>query len=553
MLRQRVASDAALRPLAAGVVRRAELLIDQPPVEHLIRGTRLLDVSRTAVARIVRLGMAYHLTGDDRFAHRFAEEADAIAGFPDFGPNHYLDVAEMATALGIGLDWFKEALPKVTRERVVQALREKVIATATDDQWWWGVETNWSAVCMAGVLVACRAILQDGPDSDAQRLADRVRSHAKAAFACYEPDGVYPEGPTYWSYGTIYAIVLLETLRSMGHEEIAATLPGDGFLRSAGFRAACDGPSGAIFNFGDTHSKSVYVDPSLFWFAERHDRPELLDLQRQLLRDENDTNINSTAPAVNFLPMILAWMPQQTADATEASTDWSGGGLLDVAIHRRGVNDLYVAIKSGGGDLPHGQLDAGSFVLDVAGSRIATDLGAEDYYTVEQNVPGFWEKAADAGRWTLLRYQNQFHNTITVAGRPHDPFGRARMISHAADESVFNLGPPLGDAASAATRRVRVTDDAVRFHDEILEPVGEVTWTMVTEAEVEEAADGFRLTANGIIVSLSAADPETAAFSRTPLDQLAGEFDSPNPGVSVLRIVRPEAAVVVFDIEVKRA
>lgn len=46
-------------------------------------GVRLFQMSRTASQRIVWMAMAYHLSGERRFAERAIEELMAVCAFPD--------------------------------------------------------------------------------------------------------------------------------------------------------------------------------------------------------------------------------------------------------------------------------------------------------------------------------------------------------------------------------------------------------------------------------------------------------------------------------------
>jgi hypothetical protein len=542
-LRARAASTELNRRLAGQVVASARALLDEPPLVRALRGFRMLDVSRAAVARTLRLGLAFRLSEDERIAKRFAAEAAALVAFIDYNPPHWLDVAEMATALGVGLDWFGDTLPTSERQAIVAALRDKVLVAATEEQWWWASTNNWAAVCFAGVAVAARAVLRAGPDPLAGHLLEKVLARASNAFACYEPDGVYPEGPTYWSYGTIYAAILLEALENSGHANAEASFAGEGFARSAAYRAACDGPSGALFNYSDTHSRRSYVDPALFWFARRLGSPELLDLQRRLLDEPALPTAARPTISQNFLPMVLAWMPNDLPIGGVEATSWAGRGAMAMAVHRRPDAGLYVAVKAGGGDLPHAHLDAGSFVLDLGGQRFACDLGSEDYYAVEKHMKDLFESHPNAGRWKLLRYQNRAHNTLTIGHANHDATGHARLLSHGADETIIDLGPPLG---CAATRRVRVEADAVRIDDEIIEPAGDVTWSLVTEATVEPTPDGFVLHRDGVTAELQVANADDARLDARPLDDYRTEIDSPNPGVTLVTLRRPRAERVAF-------
>src|SRR5262245_52873054 len=86
-------NDPLLEKLIARVVREADALLGAESLEHRLIGPRMLDQSRTAVRRVLTCAMAYRLTGEARFAERARRDMLQAAGFPDWNPSHFLDVA----------------------------------------------------------------------------------------------------------------------------------------------------------------------------------------------------------------------------------------------------------------------------------------------------------------------------------------------------------------------------------------------------------------------------------------------------------------------------
>jgi hypothetical protein len=110
--------------------RNAESLLTQPPVEYKLEGRRLLGVSREALYRTLTLSATYRLTGDPRFAKRAVGEMEQIASFNDWHPAHFLDVAEMTTAMAFGYDWLYDQLTPEQRASIRQAIIEKGLQAA---------------------------------------------------------------------------------------------------------------------------------------------------------------------------------------------------------------------------------------------------------------------------------------------------------------------------------------------------------------------------------------------------------------------------------------
>ena len=74
-------ADTLKGELARAVITQAEAYLEAPPVTRKLEGRRLLGVSRICVKRVVHLAMAYHLTGEPRFADRCEQEMLAAARF----------------------------------------------------------------------------------------------------------------------------------------------------------------------------------------------------------------------------------------------------------------------------------------------------------------------------------------------------------------------------------------------------------------------------------------------------------------------------------------
>jgi len=120
------------------------------------------------------------------------------------------------------------------------------------DQWGWDwrkKENNWNSVCYGGMVVAALAVAEDHP-ALAHHWLDSVQVHNPTTLVEYGPDGVYPEGPGYWTYGTVFQALMIDALRSAIDDDLGlAAAPG--FVESGGFMAHALGPTGGAHNFAD--------------------------------------------------------------------------------------------------------------------------------------------------------------------------------------------------------------------------------------------------------------------------------------------------------------
>jgi hypothetical protein len=220
-VKHRIADDPLAKDLQSFVVRRAEMVLRERTCEYRIPdGKRLLSEARSALHHVLYCGWAWRTTGDVRFKERAIRELDAACALKDWNPSHFLDTAEMATAVAIGYDWLYPTLNDEQKRRYEDALLGKALKVVGEKHsktaWWLNATNNWSQVCGTGMALAAEAVKERDP-----ALCDPLVEHGKKLIeSCerfYEPDGAYPEGPGYWHYG--------DAARSIRREDQSAGCP----------------------------------------------------------------------------------------------------------------------------------------------------------------------------------------------------------------------------------------------------------------------------------------------------------------------------------------
>ena len=431
-MRDRRPTDPVLDGQLKVIESRAEALLDEPLLTPKKIGRRMLGVSRNAVTRITTLALAYHTTGQERFAKRAEAELRNVAAFPDWNPRHYLDVAEMATAVAIGYDWLHANLSEDTRAKVRDGLMRHAL-TVDRKKWgtdWRKKENNWNSVCYSGMVIAALAIAEHEPGV-ARDLLVSVKANNPRGLAAYAPDGVYPEGPGYWVYGTTFQVLMVDALRTALGDDAAGDLGlGDapGFVPSGGFIAHVQGPTGLVHNFGDAKA-SLPFPPVQLWMVHEAGHPEWLSYWR---RDhwsrvvEGDTRLQAFAPiwwnrtdqaAMEQAPAEPAAEPPAAPPANPALS-WSGQGKNPVAYFRESWENpraMWLGVKGGRANLSHAHMDAGSFVFEADGVRWAIDLEPPGYQRLESEGLKIWDRSQKSDRWKVYVYRNDAHNTLTVA------------------------------------------------------------------------------------------------------------------------------------------
>ncbi|HSP41792.1 MAG TPA: heparinase II/III family protein [Luteolibacter sp.] len=446
-------------------------------------GRRLLRESRLALHNIMHAGWAWRMTGGETYKARVIAELEAACALKDWNPAHFLDTAEMATAVATGYDWLYSALTPEQRAMCEKAVLEKALLPAREaiarKSFWTRPVSNWSQVCGAGIALAASVV----PAGDPAMRAELLKHCLDLVDGCdrfYQPDGVYPEGPGYWHYGTNYHVMLLAARQALGHG------PGksERALRSTG-RAMIHltGPTRLVFNFADGRASSGGISPAQCWLASRFDDPlQVRHVRKELERDlaKNDGRV-----ARGNSPLGLIWLPAADSGNEEPPKSAVFGGSQPLATFRTGWNDrdVWLAVKGGTPAESHGQMDVGSFVFDAHGTRWFHDMGPDNY-----NLPGYF----GGKRWSYYRMQNRSHNTLEIAGMLQDAItGSCPLVDSATTGDVhhaaFDLTAAYHPSAERVLRRVRFDPETgmARIGDQVTAPKGPVVWRAFTDADIE--------------------------------------------------------------------
>ncbi|QDU53948.1 heparinase II/III domain-containing protein [Aeoliella mucimassa] len=517
-------TDAELDSILKEIEKSADSYLKAPLLERKMTGKRLLSVSREALLRITTLAVAYHSTGDERYAARAEAEMLNVCQFSDWNPNHYLDVAEMAAAVGLGYDWLYEYLPDDSRQKIHAGLREHALRLIKNNYWWKTCNHNWNSVCYGGMTIAALALAEDEPEL-ARLVLEEVKKNNPRAVGCYEPDGVYPEGPGYWVYGTSYQVMLIDSLETALGTDMGLTTPA--LLASSQFVAHATGPTGLAYNYADGGDK-VGTPAALYWFASRTNTPDNVNAVARL---------SGANRRDRMLPFAVLWRSPESQASKPLDLSWCGRGEQPLAMFRTSWTDpnaLYLAAKAGRPNINHGHMDSGSFVLEADGIRWAIDLGAVNYNDYEQRGIHLFDHKQSGDRWNIFPYTNFGHNTITVDNQPYKVTGQStftdyKPLEQSTGSVSVDMAPVLALAKvekatrdftfDAKNRQVTVVD-----HLQGVKPQASIDWTMVTKADV--AIDGHRiqLTQSGKTLQLTAISDTPGEWSVSPCEPPEGMY-----------------------------
>ncbi len=526
----------------------ARALLEAPPLVYKKDGRRLLAVSRAALRRVTLLSLQFKISDEKTFLARAQSEMLALSAFSDWNPSHFLDTAEMTAALALGYDWLYADLDLDARKSIETAIADKGLRAGIANPGWMKATNNWNSVCHSGMSLGALAIAETEPDLAAQTLRN-AKAFNHLGLEPYAPAGIYPEGASYWGYGTSFQVMLVESLRTaLGTDWNLSKSPG--FLESAGVLGQTDGPSGLHFNFFDGGEKGG-LDSTFFWFAREGKQPALLGAQRAYFQKyAARTDIpRADSQGDRLLPLAAIWWPnfalQNAPKTSEMPRFWLGRGANPLAAFRERWNDpnaMFLALKGGRANLSHGHMDAGSFVFESDGVRWARDLGMQDYLSLESKGIGLWDAKQTGQRWGVFRLNNFSHNTLVINNQLHKVDGKAEITRFSDDEkqagAIVDLTPVFAGQASKVTRGFSFQSGShtlIRDEIEGLKAGNMVRFAMLTKAEIKVADDGqsATLSENGKQLRVSLSGIAGAKWETISADP-PRDFDAPNPGFHFL-------------------
>lgn len=561
-LKSKIAAEPLLASLHKAILQESDRMLPQPVLTRNQIGRRILHTSREAIRRVLYLSYSFRMTGDDKYLRRAEKELLAMAALADWNPSHFLDVAEMTTAVSIGYDWLYPNLGETSRKQIAAAIRDKGIAPSLNSQnnGWLRGTNNWNQVCNGGITFGALALYEEQPEASAA-LINRALASIRQPMAVYVNNGAYPEGYGYWIYGTTYNVLFIDLLETIYRKDFGlCEIPG--FLKTATFMQHMEGtakalnklgtpktleratesrqPSLQCFNFADNGASCV-VNPVMYWFAGKAGNPSLVWRELDKLR-MLETRQDPSLTKDRFLPMLLVWSKDLPLEAVKTPVErmYTGQGQSALSIMRTSWdadNAIFLGVKGGTPNESHAHMDAGSFVMEANGVRWAMDFGAQDYNSLESAGVDLWNMKQESQRWDVFRYNNMAHNTLTVNGRKQLITGNA-PIENITEQNgrmsvSLDLTPLYNTEMESLKRGAGIIDDRyVLVQDEYRtgNQPATIRWNMLTAAE-PQVVDNHTivLTSRNEKLTLRS-DDALSVRARTWSTQSPNSFDASNEG-----------------------
>ena len=536
-----IASDSRLATVHQHINDRAEHLLSQEPLSYQKVGKRLLNVSRAALERILFMSYMYRMTGEEMYLAKAESTLNEVSSFADWNQKeHYLDVAEMAFGVAIGLDWLYDELQQSTKDNAKRALKAYAFDTymTEDGDVFRRSMSNWNQVCTAGLISAAIACYEDDPSAMAEIIETLVQSNKTHGMTMYNTDGNYSEGYTYWAYGTTYQVITMAALENIFGHDGGLKQSSAGFARTGMWIMFMEGPSGQCFNFSDSNAP-VYPRLPLWYISSFYKDASLLYKEVSKLEDGS---YGKSFDERRFLPLV-----QVFADASLLKRNlyapvqkvWFGGETVEthptVLVHTDMSDpskDYFLAMKGGRASTSHAHMDGGSFIFDAFGMRWAMDLGLQKYNDLEEYGIDLWNFGKNSTRWNVFRLNNLSHNVVTIDGNIYHNEGGAFL-----DKKYYTEKPgALGGRCTcyAANRYVSPDNDIVN--------------PLTRTAELVARGEGYDLVVTDALTAASGKAPKVRWAMATPAvaEIVSDQCIKLSQGGKVLYLTNSEASGAVL-------
>jgi len=440
-IRARIEDDPECRDIMKRLLAEANRLL-YTPVEHVIpiqgrhtradwseydRDGKYENYYYSNRSGAFTLAFVYQMTGDERYARKAFEFADAFCDLPSwtlrahefpiiysrimpwgvdddqvcFNFDHVNgDSGRMMAAV---YDWLYPALNEAQRDRIRGALLDKVVTTVRGDyeyHWWaWAYRCNWCGVCNSGVGLAGLTLLTEDP-----QLTDIVaESYNRINNMLNElgVDGGWQEGGGYWNYGIHTSTFFADALKRLTNGKY--NLFENERLRNnpVTFPIYISVAGGTALNFEDSGARRIGSPHLINKLATETNNPQAAWYRREYFGEGTDMfDIIWPRPAIEPKPPEKPSIHFRTIDWWVMRSDF------------RDPEKVLVAGKAGKNDDPHhGHLDIGHFVVYWHGQAYIRDIGSGSYD----------EKYFDDLRWNYPQASSIGHNVIFVNGEKQIP------------------------------------------------------------------------------------------------------------------------------------
>lgn len=469
------------------------------------RGPIAAGTDRETLDRIVAWAVLYRMTGDKAYAMRTYDGMKALAGLDGWGAEVSVhDALTVGQAMAFGYDWCRQAWSEAQKAPLERAILRYALRPGVDclrgNGKMWRSGTAEAAENLCALTAMALALAEAYPETS-YRVFRFGMSGLVPCLAAYAPDGGYAEGVGAWEAGTRAVVLTLAMLQSAcGTDYGLASTPG--LAATAGFARNTETGNGA-WNFHNT--KAAPLDTSVYgWFSRNYGNPTYAWLRRQ--------DVLSGKKAVSPFDLTFYTPLEQTENPVlPLDAIYRRAGIVTL---RSGWNEdaCFLGLHGGSNHEVGGELDAGSFLLEMGGIRFICETGGADELPM------------------MLRRRAEGQNTVTVdpADEPYpdqNPQAVATIVeAKSAPDRAFAVVDMSGisdgllrakrGALLYAHRSVAVIQDEMQVSSPAT-----VVWNAYTEAKIlHNGGRSLLLEKGGKVLLCRIYGGGTAKFETYPIE-----------------------------------
>ena len=122
------------------------------------------DYAQKSEQVIIYNAYLYRVTGEGKYLSRAVNAMDNVCSLPDWHPAHFLDTAEAAFAVAVGMDWLYRDLPEEKISAYCDAIYKNALSLYTDPSKQFSQrQSNWNQVCNCCLAIAALAMEGEAP------------------------------------------------------------------------------------------------------------------------------------------------------------------------------------------------------------------------------------------------------------------------------------------------------------------------------------------------------------------------------------------------------
>ena len=549
-------TDEYMKSIVDGIIRSADSYCNQDPIFYKFDDNlRTTNTGNRLRERMQVLGLAYQVTGEQKYVDCAWANLEALNRFPDINPGHPIDTGSYGAGIAVGYDWFYHAFTPEQRANIEENAKRLHLTVIHDgfygrspvrggpdgninvigyyNKW----ISNYNIWVNGGSVMMAAAFMDVYPDMCSDLMAHSIRS-LEYAFKNLYPEGAWVESSNYWEIVATYMAYTFGTLDTIyGTDFKLSQFPGT--ERTGLVNLALRSMSRGVYNYHDASMAECYASYTLPFLGKYFNQPVLLAARYGTMTRAYDSRMKAQGAhlfdALYYEPGIDPMDIEQLPKVVTAE------GLELFAVHKdyTDYDGLFFASHAGPVSFYHSHNDCGDFVLDLNGIRWAYSLPAEDYNSSLASNEKY-------------RMRTEGHNTISINnGSALNQSEKTYAPIIAVEEgdggayAVYDM-TDLYQNVKDYKRGFYISDNfstvTVRDEIDLNKDNSEIYWFMHTEAQCEVVDDRMViLSQNGKTLALNfetdAKDADVSVMNAVPLaTSPEGKGQNPNDGVRKVAI-----------------